>query len=166
LDLGCSPGSWLLYAAKIVGKRGRVIGFDINPVTVSLPPQVTVHTGDVHDLEAGVIEAVRGNVDAVLSDMAPATTGNKNVDAARSLNLCVAALDIAERCLKPGGIFVCKIFQGEDFNAFSLKIKRAFQKKINFKPRSSRKASREIYVIGTGKRDEEAKCQGTANGPV
>lgn len=166
LDLGCSPGSWLLYAAEIVGKKGRVIGIDLSPVTVAVPPQVTVYTGDVLELEAGLLEEIGCGVDTVLSDMAPATTGNKDVDATRSLNLCIAALDVARRCLRPGGTFVCKIFQSEDFHAFSLEVKRTFTKQKIFKPRSSRKASREIYVIGTGKRDEEAVCQDTANGPV
>jgi 23S rRNA (uridine2552-2'-O)-methyltransferase len=112
------------------------------------------------------MEAIGTDIDTVLSDMAPATTGNKDVDAVRSLNLCMAALDVARRSLRPGGTFICKIFQGEDVDAFNLEIKRTFKKQKIFKPRSSRKTSREIYVIGTGKRDEEAICQGTANGPV
>jgi 23S rRNA (uridine2552-2'-O)-methyltransferase len=166
LDLGCSPGSWLMYAAEIVGKKGRVIGIDPKPVSIAVPPQVTVHRGDVFALEEHLIEAIGSDVDSVLSDMAPATTGNKDVDGARSLKLCIAALTVARRCLRPGGTFVCKIFQGEDFGAFRLEIKRTFRKQKIFKPRSSRKASREIYLIGTGKRVEEAACQDTANGPV
>jgi len=166
LDLGCSPGSWLLYAMEIVGTKGRVIGIDPKPVTVAVPPQVTVHAGDVLALEADLLADIGNDVDVVLSDMAPATSGNKDVDAARSLNLCTAALAVARCCLRPGGTFVCKIFQGEDFKTFSLEIKKSFNKQKIFKPRSSRKASREIYMIGNGKRDEEAICQDIANGPV
>ena len=166
LDLGCAPGSWLLYAAEIVGPKGRVIGIDLKPVTVALPPQVAVHAGDVHALEAGLLEDIGTNVDVVISDMAPATTGNKDVDAARSFDLCTAALAVSRRCLKPGGILICKIFQGPDFETFNRELKSCFKKQKIFKPRSSRKASREIYMIGNGKKDEEGVCQDTANGPV
>ena len=166
LDLGCSPGSWLLAAAEIVGRKGRVIGVDPVPVRVALPPQAAVYTEDVRDLDAVLLEAVGNEVDAVLSDMAPATTGSKDVDAARSMDLCTAALALALRCLRPGGTFVCKVFHGEDAEAFFREVRKSFKTLKIFKPRSSRKASREIYVIGKGKRDEEAICQDTANGPA
>ena len=149
LDLGCSPGSWLLYAAEIAGKKGKVIGIDLKPVTIGLPPQV----GDVKALEDGLLEKLGQDFNAVISDMAPSTTGIKDVDTARSLDLCTAALAVARRCLLPGGTFLCKIFQGTDFDAFSRQVKKNFSKQKIFKPQSSRKASREIYMIGTGKRD-------------
>ena len=82
--------------------------------------------------------------------MAPATTGIKDVDAARSFNLCEAALNISEACLKQGGSFVCKIFQGPDFKEFTDIVKADFKELKIFKPRSSRKASKEIFVIGLG----------------
>jgi 23S rRNA (uridine2552-2'-O)-methyltransferase len=65
----------------------------------------------------------------------------------------MAALDVARRCLLPGGAFLCKIFQGADFKRFSRRIKADFNGQKIFKPQSSRKASREIYMIGTGKRN-------------
>ena len=153
LDLGCSPGSWLLYAAEITGKKGTVIGIDLKPVTIGLPPQAVVHVGDVQALEDDLIEKLGHNFNAVISDMAPSTSGIKDVDTARSLDLCTAALAVARRFLVPGGTFLCKIFQGADFDAFSRRVKKNFSKQKIFKPRSSRKASREIYIIGTGKRD-------------
>lgn len=85
-----------------------------------------------------------------MSDMAPATTGHKAVDAARSAALCEAALGIAQSVLRPGGSFVCKIFQGADFNQFSNSVRDCFDRQKIFKPRSSRKASKEIFVIGLG----------------
>jgi 23S rRNA (uridine2552-2'-O)-methyltransferase len=151
LDLGCSPGSWLLFAATLTGDRGRVIGIDIKPVSVRVPAHVATHAGDVLDMDAGLLESIGKNVDVVLSDMAPATTGNKNVDNTRSFNLCRAALSVALGVLKPGGSFVCKIFQGEDFKEFSDSVKAGFKTHKIFKPDSSRKASREIYIIGIGK---------------
>ncbi len=88
----------------------------------------------------------------VLSDMAPATTGHKDVDAARSYNLCETALSIAQRVLLPGGSFVCKIFQGPDFTIFLDAVRTGFKQRKIFKPQSSRKASKEIYVIGIGRK--------------
>ena len=152
LDLGCAPGAWLLYAADLAGKSGEVVGIDKKPVAAPMPSNVRVRRGNVLSPENGVFESVGTDFNVVLSDMAPATTGIKDVDAARSFNLCEAALNISQRCLKPGGSFVCKIFQGEDFNTFLDRIKNMYQKHKIYKPRSSRKASREIYIIGMGKR--------------
>jgi 23S rRNA (uridine2552-2'-O)-methyltransferase len=83
--------------------------------------------------------------------MAPATTGDKGGDAARSFELCQSALAVAEALLLPGGRFVCKIFQGEDFKFFCDQVKKKFERMDIFKPQSSRKASREIFIIGLGK---------------
>jgi len=109
--------------------------------------------GDVQALEDDLLEKLGQNFNAVISDMAPSTTGIKDVDETRSLDLCTAALAVARRCLLPGGTFLCKIFQGADFDTFSRRVKKNFSKQKIFKPQSSRKASREIYMIGTGKRD-------------
>ena len=147
LDLGCSPGSWLLYAAKLTGDRGRVIGIDLKPVKIQAAPNIEIINGDVFALDAGVLGT---DFNVVMSDMAPATTGHKAVDAARSAGLCEAALAIAQRVLLPGGSFVCKIFQGPDFNQFVNSVRAGFDKQKIFKPRSSRKASKEIFIIGLG----------------
>ncbi len=151
LDLGCAPGSWLLFAAEQVGTTGKVVGIDKNLPTIRTPSHVTVLTGDILAPDDDLAAVLAGKFDVVLSDMAPATTGNKNVDAARSLELCQAALDIATACLTPGGSFVCKIFQGEDFKAFSETVRQCFGTHKIFKPQSCRKASKEIYIIGKGK---------------
>jgi len=147
LDLGCFPGSWLLYAAKLTGDKGRLVGIDLKPVTIKVPSHIKIITADVFTLD---IESLGNDFNVVLSDMAPATTGHKAVDAARSLSLCETALDIAHKILLPGGSFVCKIFQGADFKQFSDVVRANFKEQKIFKPRSSRKASKEIYVIGLG----------------
>jgi 23S rRNA (uridine2552-2'-O)-methyltransferase len=149
LDLGCCPGSWLLYAARQAGSSGKVVGIDLNPVSIKVPSHVNVLIADVLDLDAGTLDKA---FNVVLSDMAPATTGNKIVDTARSMSLCESALYIAKAVLVPGGSFVCKVFQGSDFNSFSEKVRLAFVKCKIFKPRSSRKASKEVFVIGIGKK--------------
>ena len=150
LDLGCAPGSWLKYAAELAGPTGRVVGIDLKPVTLALPEQAKVLTGDIFDMLDDLKKETGYQV--VLSDMAPATTGNKHVDAARSMGLCEAALYVAQNVLRPGGRFVCKIFQGPDFKAFTEEVRKSFQKQKIFKPQSSRKASREIFIIGLGKK--------------
>lgn len=147
LDLGCAPGAWLLYTAKLTGPQGRVYGVDLKPVSIQRPSHTKIITADVFTLDIGSLEK---GFNVVLSDMAPATTGHKIVDAARSYNLCETALNIAQSILLPGGFFVCKIFQGPDFNLFLDAARAGFKRLKVFKPQSSRKASKEIYVIGLG----------------
>ena len=145
LDLGCAPGAWLLYTAKLTGPKGRVYGVDLKPVSIQLPSHTKIITADVFTLD---IESLEKGFNVVLSDMAPATSGHKIVDAARSYNLCEIALNIAQGILLPGGSFVCKIFQGPDFNLFLDAVRAGFKRLKVFKPQSSRKTSKEIYVIG------------------
>jgi len=151
LDLGCAPGSWLLYAAKLTGNKGHVTGIDLKPVTINIPPHVSLYTGDIFSFDSSS-ESIGNEFNVVISDMAPSTTGIKNVDSARSFNLCQAALEIAQNVLLPGGSFACKIFQGEDFKQFSDSVKSCFATCNIFKPKSSRKASKEIYIIAKGKK--------------
>jgi 23S rRNA (uridine2552-2'-O)-methyltransferase len=80
--------------------------------------------------------------------MAPGTTGNKSVDAARSMGLCEAALNLAGEVLKPGGAFLCKVFQSGEVKQFSEEVRKRFGQQKTFKPQSSRKASKEIFIIG------------------
>ncbi len=155
LDLGCAPGSWAKYAAGLIGDSGRLIGIDQKPVKEKLPAQVEIFCEDVRMLAEAPerCEAlVGGLVDVVLSDMAPSTTGKKDVDQARSYYLSRAALTIAQRVLTPDGAFVCKIFQGEDVETFISDVKAAFNSCRTFKPQSTRKESKETYVIGLGKK--------------
>ena len=119
LDLGCSPGSWLAYAAELTGESGLVVGVDIKPVSVQLPAHVTVYKGDVLAPGDALMDMLGERFHSVISDMAPNTTGNKDVDAARSFRLCEAALTLSHKVLVPNGSFVCKIFHGADFKRFS-----------------------------------------------
>ncbi len=152
MDLGCSPGSWLLYAAELTGRRGKVLGIDLKPVTIQIPSQAETLKVDLLTIDRAWIESEElGNrFNVVLSDMAPATTGNKAIDAERSYQLSQAALNIARMTLRPGGSFVCKIFQGEEFKKFSDSVRSRFKNYKIFKPQSSRKESKEIFIIGMG----------------
>lgn len=151
LDLGCAPGSWLQFAAEQTGDKGKVVGVDLKPVIIKLPDNVEVVTGDIDTLFQDGHPALGPGFSVVLSDMAPATTGNKHADAVRSFVLCKTALNVANKVLRPGGHFLCKIFQGEDFKAFCDNVKKRFDKMHIFKPQSSRKGSKEIFVIGLKK---------------
>ena len=152
LDLGCSPGSWLQFAVEQTGDNGRVMGVDLKPVTARLPDWVVTLEGDIEALYSGEDPRLEGlRFDVVLSDMAPSTTGSKHADGVRSFVLCDTALAMAEKVLVPGGHFVCKIFQGEDFKKFCDNVKARFDRMHIFKPQSSRKGSREIFIIGLGK---------------
>ncbi|MBW1724459.1 MAG: RlmE family RNA methyltransferase [Deltaproteobacteria bacterium] len=152
LDLGCAPGSWLLYAADLTGNTGHVIGIDLVPVKIHVPSHVKIYTGDILSMDEAYFSSLGQDFNVVMSDMAPSTTGNRLVDSTRSFNLCQMALTVAQTTLKTGGSFVCKIFQGEDFKKFSDSVKAVFNRHKIFKPQSTRKVSKEIYIIGFGKK--------------
>ena len=152
LDLGCAPGSWLLYAAKQVSASGKVFGIDLKQIDIKLPGNVVAIKDNILNLDNNFFlnENLRFNI--ILSDMAPATTGRKDVDALRSFELCNMALKVADDFLVQKGNFVCKIFQGNDFNAFQKNVKSKFKECKIFKPDSCRKQSKEIYVIAKYKK--------------
>jgi len=152
LDLGCSPGSWTLFASDIAGEKGVIVGIDLKKVDIKIPSNVRIYNCDILEIDDVLLSSIGRDFDVVISDMAPSTMGNKSVDAARSYELCVAAFNIANKLLVPGGSFLCKIFQGEDFKKFSEMVRAAFDTQKIFKPQSSRKASKEIYIIGSGKK--------------
>jgi len=154
LDLGASPGSWSQYASKCVGDKGRVLGVDLSPVTVKMKNAVFIQA-DLRDLNLDEIFKQHGfepPFDLVLSDMAPKTTGIRLTDQARSMELCELALDVARRFLKKDGHFVCKLFHSDDFSKLRDEIKKSFHKCEAVKPDSTRKISKEIFLVGIGKK--------------
>ncbi|MCD4722952.1 MAG: RlmE family RNA methyltransferase [Desulfobacula sp.] len=152
LDLGCAPGSWLLYAAKQVGSQGRVFGIDLKPIDIHLPDNVVAIKDNILGLDNGSFLDEHRGFNVILSYMAPGTTGRKDVDALRSFELCNMALKVADDFLAQNGNFVCKIFQGNDFNVFQKNVKSKFKECKTFKPDSCRKQSKEIYIIAKGKK--------------
>ncbi len=86
-------------------------------------------------------------VSLVISDMAPNISGNRVVDQARAMHLAELTLDFAHRRLRPGGDFVCKLFQGEGFDAFVRKAREQFERVKVIKPAASRAGSRETYLV-------------------
>lgn len=154
LDLGASPGSWSQYSSQKVGPEGRVFGVDLSPVNVKLGNAEFIQA-DLRDLKLEDIFLKHGidrPFDVVLSDMAPKTTGVRITDQARSFELCELALDISRRFLKPQGHFVCKLFHSDDFAKLRDEIKKSFAKVDVVKPESTRKISKEIFLVGIGKK--------------
>ncbi|MFC1668175.1 SAM-dependent methyltransferase [Chlamydiota bacterium] len=153
LDLGCCPGSWLKYCSAKIGPSGKVIGIDTQTLSLSIPPNAQFIQEDIFSSPAINTFATKNTFfDLIISDLAPATSGIKNRDHQRSLQLAFRALEIAEVLLKPGSNFLCKFFQGEDNNVLFVKIKSLFSKMVLEKPKSSRKQSVELFVVGLGKK--------------
>jgi 23S rRNA (uridine2552-2'-O)-methyltransferase len=154
LDLGASPGSWSQYCSQKIGDGGRVLGVDLSPIQVKLKNAVFIQA-DLRDLNLENIFKEHGFepvFDLVISDMAPKTTGIRSTDQARSMELCELALDIARRFLKPGGNFVCKLFHSDDFKLLRENMKKTFDRVEAVKPDSTRKISKEIFLVGIKKR--------------
>jgi 23S rRNA (uridine2552-2'-O)-methyltransferase len=150
LDLGCCPGSWSQYAAKKVGPKGDVAGIDLQrPTDLSLHP-FRFFQGDVFELDPAWLRREIGPRDLVLSDLAPQTTGIGVTDVARSLSLAERAVDIAVALLEAEGRFLCKVFEGEGFNPFRAGTALHFRQLKLFRPKATRKKSRELYVVGLG----------------
>jgi 23S rRNA (uridine2552-2'-O)-methyltransferase len=148
VDVGSAPGSWSQYVTRKLKGRARIVAVDILPMD-SLP-DVEFIQGDFQD--EAVLEqilAATGDraVDLVMSDIAPNITGTRVVDQPRSMYLVELALDLARRVLKPGGSFVCKVFQGEGIDEFVIDTRSSFERVKVMKPKASRAGSREVYLV-------------------
>jgi 23S rRNA (uridine2552-2'-O)-methyltransferase len=150
LDLGASPGSWMQYTSKKIGAEGKVFGIDLKPVEIKVL-NCYFMIGDIHAFDLGSLFSKFNfdkKLDVVMSDMAPNTSSNRFTDQARSYDLSVMALQTAMRFLKPGGHFVCKIFDGEDAMTFRNQVKEHFSETYILRPKSTRDSSKEIFIVG------------------
>ena len=148
VDLGSAPGSWSQYVSKMLKGRARIIAIDL--LEMDSLPDVEFIQGDFQDEAAygQLLELVgEASADLVMSDMAPNISGSKAVDQPRSMYLVELALDTARRLLKPKGNFVCKVFQGEGFDALVVDARRSFKRVRVMKPKASRPGSREVYLV-------------------
>jgi 23S rRNA (uridine2552-2'-O)-methyltransferase len=150
LDLGCYPGSWSQYCLKRVGKGGEVLGLDIRPPEGISDANFRFIKTDILTLETGWLTREVGIMDAVISDLAPNTTGISLVDTSQSLALAEKALEIALAVLKKKGHFLCKVFEGEDFKAYKDRASGYFNQIRLLRPAAVRKRSREVYLLGLG----------------
>ena len=145
-DLGCYPGSWCKYLIQKVGKRGLVVGVDYSAPAFGGGVWLEKSVYDVTAQE--LLEILEGPADLVVSDMAPATTGNRLSDHVLQIELADQAWVLARQILKPGGSFVAKVFDGEDANRFCARVKSECKKTKRLKPEATRRQSREFFLIG------------------
>ena len=152
VDLGCAPGSWSAYAKKKCPKA-QLLGVDIKEV-FDYPG--TFLTMSIRDFSADIVmEKLGGRADLVLSDIAPYTTGNRLADHVRQLELAELALQSACSLLQPAGMFVVKVFDGEDVQEFFKKVQKHFQKVKRLRPKATRNTSVEFFMLGIGYRPEK-----------
>ena len=146
IDIGAAPGSWSQYAAK-TAKSGRLISIDLKEME---PIGNTVQIqGDFTEekIQDEIKNHINTKVDVVMSDMAVNTTGIKNIDSIQTGELCKEAMFFAKDQLKDSGYFISKIFMGGTFNEIVAEGKKYFKEVKVFKPKSSRKDSKESFII-------------------
>lgn len=156
IDLGAAPGGWTQVAVERAGKD-NVIAVDASPMDAIVGAQII--TADILEdasIEA-ILEVTRDGVDVVLSDIAPAATGHRSTDHLRIVALAEAAFDVACRILRPGGVFVAKVYQGGAERDLLAALKLAFRTVKHAKPNASRKESSETYVIAIDFRAADAE---------
>lgn len=152
LDLGCWPGSWMQHAGQRVGEEGLVVGLDLRPVELALPPWCEAFVTDVEALLPATLLDRFGPFDVVLSDMAPKTIGDATTDRLRSEALFEQALTIATAVLRPGGHFAGKVFQGGGFPQLLAQVRAVFSRAKPFHTKATRAGSPEHYLVGQGRR--------------
>ena len=149
LDLGAAPGGWCQIAAREVGRDGFVLGLDLEAIP-ALPPPTLTWVADA--FSPALLERLRSEgqapYDAVLSDLAPKTSGIRSADEARSLALSERALNLALQVLRPSGAFVVKVFMGGDFDGFLKLCKQSFAETKIVRPEATvARGSKEVYLV-------------------
>ncbi len=160
VDLGAAPGGWIQAARKMTGKNGFVLGVDLKPIDPFTQEYVRTIIADFN--EPDIVDQIRSflprEADAVISDAAPNITGVWEVDQARQIDLATKALEISQCILRPQGNFFVKLFEGEMFNEFILKVKDLFETVKIVKPQASRQKSSEMYLLALGLKSN-CKCK-------
>lgn len=153
LDLGAAPGSFMQYAVKVLGPQGLVVGIDLSKIEpLQGAAKAITYQGDIcsEETKAWLKQEHPARFDSIVSDLAPKTTGVKDVDHWASIELSYDVLRYCNDFLKPGGSCLMKVFQGEDFDSFLRQAKRRFTHARIRKPDAVRDRSREVYVVCTG----------------
>ena len=149
LDVGSCPGGWSQVASKEIA-NGKILAVDIKHMEKI--NNVDFLKGDFNEekMKQKIIDYFNNNVDVVLSDAAANTTGNKALDSYRTGDLCLNAMNFAKKLLTKNGIFLSKIFMGSTFKEINEKAKNSFKDVTRYKPLSSKKESKEIYIFCKG----------------
>ena len=146
IDIGAAPGSWSQYASKVV-KNGKIISVDLKELekienTIQIKGDLTQK-----DRQEKIKNSLTKKADVVMSDMAVNTTGIKNVDSIQTGELCKEAMIFSNEVISQDGFFISKIFMGGTFNEIVALGKKNFKEVKVFKPKSSRKDSKESFII-------------------
>ena len=146
IDLGAAPGSWSQYLSKKI-KNGKIVSIDLKKIEAI--ENITQILGDFIEEKnkSKIKDFFKSNVDVVLSDMSVNTTGNKNIDSVHTGELCMEAMLFSKKVLNNDGKFISKIFMGSTFNEIITEAKLIFKEVKVFKPKSSRKDSKESFII-------------------
>jgi len=148
VDLGAAPGGWSQFAARRLGREGRIVALDLLPMDALAG--VDFLQGDFTDesVAAALLERLGdARPRLVMSDMAPNMSGIADVDHLKSMHLVELALDFTERVLLPGGDFLVKVFQGRDLPPFVAQLRQRFESVKSRKPKASRLRSTELYLL-------------------
>jgi len=146
VDIGAAPGSWSQYVSKII-KNGKIISIDLKKIE-SIGNTIQIKGDFTEDLVQNQIkDKLENNADVVMSDMAVNTTGIKDIDSIQTGELCKAAMLFAKDIMTKKGFFISKIFMGSTFNEIVALAKRIFKEVKVYKPKSSRKDSKESFII-------------------
>jgi len=146
IDIGAAPGSWSQYVSKVV-KSGKIISIDLKKMeNIDNTHQVQ---GDFTSTETQnlIKDYLKKKPDVVMSDMAVNTTGIKNIDSIQTGELCKEAMIFSKDVISEKGFFISKIFMGSTFNEIVALGKKIFKEVKVFKPKSSRKDSKESFII-------------------
>jgi len=153
VDLGCAPGGWLQIVSeriKLNKGHGALVGIDLLETDPIGGAQILVGDITEPDMLDAVFDTIEGKADAVLSDMAAATTGHRPTDHLRTMALLEIALDFAVQILTPGGTFLAKAFRGGAEKPLMDLLHKHFEKVRHIKPPASRAESVETYLLATG----------------
>ena len=146
IDIGAAPGSWSQYVSKVV-KNGKLISIDLKEIDEI--KNTTLIKGDFTDenIKNKIKNFLNKKPDVIISDMAVNTTGIKDLDSLQTGELCKESIYFAKDVLSKNGFFVSKIFMGSSFNEIVALSKKTFKEVKVFKPKSSRKDSKESFII-------------------
>ena len=146
VDIGAAPGSWSQYASKVV-KSGKIISIDLKEMeeiknTIQIKGDFTEN-----DIQNKIKDQINKKIDVVMSDMAVNTTGIKNIDSIQTGELCMEAMFFSKKVISEKGFFISKIFMGGSFNEIVALGKKIYKEVRVFKPKSSRKDSKESFIV-------------------
>jgi 23S rRNA (uridine2552-2'-O)-methyltransferase len=160
LDLGAAPGSWTLYASQQVGPSGRVLAADLSEISQALPANVRACQVDVLRADQALLGEF-APYDVVLSDMAPATSGNRVRDQALSYELCAGALERADQLGARDSHLVLKLFMSPDLAALKRAITARYGECRVVRPEATRSQSTEVFLVGLRRRMQGPPGQST-----